>query len=131
MATHALALALLSQRPARALQIDAYESDTEVADVEAPPFVPVLVEVAPDAAAIAVGRVATEDMIMHCRDQNGDWHRLHPNKLQTACGVPFTNWGSANLRNGRYPENPLAKCECWTRAERAEADERDRLPSPP
>lgn len=98
-----------------------YEPDTEVVDVEdwSPP------------EPIARSRVATEDLTMHCRTEDDRWHRLHPNRLETACGYPFTNWGAGNTRSGRYPDHPLAEerpdgepCDCWTKAERSEADAR-------
>jgi hypothetical protein len=95
--------------------------DTEVVDVEEPP-------------PIAMGRVATEDLIVHVKDENGFWHRRHPVKLQTSCGMPWTNWNWRNHRPGRHIDPPLATvrpygepCDCWTRAEREEAAESDRL----
>jgi hypothetical protein len=89
----------------------AYEADTVVVDVEEP-------------TPVSVGRVPTRDLIMHCRDEHGKWHRLHPNQLKTACGQTFTAWQTGNVRSGRYPDHPLAECECWTTAERTEADDR-------
>lgn len=76
---------------------------------------------------IALGRVPTEDLIVHVRDENGHWHRRHPVKLQTSCGKPWTNWSHENRRDGRHINPPLADCECWTTAEREEAAESERL----
>ena len=99
-----------------------YVPDTLVADVEEE-WLP--------AEPLARGRVATEDLTMHCRTEDNRWHRLHPNRLETACGYPFTHWGTGNTRSGRFPDHPLAEtrpdgepCDCWTRAERSEAEGR-------
>lgn len=97
------------------------EDDTEVVDVEeAPP-------------EIAIGRVATKDLIMHVMDERGQWHRLHPSTTKTACGFPINFYRSVP-RDNRRLEHPLATvrpdgepCDCWTRAERKEADDDELL----
>lgn len=102
------------------LQSLSYEDDTEVVDVEEPPP--------------SIGRVATEDLSVHVRDENGFWHRRHPVKLQTSCGMPWRNWSWQNRRDGRHIDPPLAEvrpdgepCDCWTREERKEAADQARL----
>lgn len=128
-----------------ALARDHYAQDKEVIDVEGPPFRPTAFEheltldpVPPfrpvrldrDVQAsppIAIGRVKTEDLIVHVH-VDGYWHRLHPSTVKTACGLAV-NYARSATRDGRRPEHPLAPppCDCWTRLERAEADEAYRL----
>lgn len=114
-----------------------YEPDKRVEDVEEPPFLPAAFEhelafapVPPfrperlelDAESIAIGRVKTEDLIVHiCLPETGEWHRLHPSTVKTACGLPV-NYVRSATRDGRHAEHPLAPCDCWTRVEREEAD---------
>jgi hypothetical protein len=104
---------------ARAYAFEDYE-DTEVVDVEEPPAVSTQ-------APFPRGRVDTKDLIVHVRDDSDAWHRLHPTKLVTACGLEITNWKAGNTRAGLHVEHPLAMCECWTTAEREEANEKFRL----
>jgi hypothetical protein len=94
-----------------------YEPDTEVVDERD----------LDQERQIAMPRVATEDLIMHVRDEAGNWHRRHPRRLETACGQKWMNWGYQNERSGRLIEPPLAACDCWSKAEREEADESEKL----
>lgn len=94
------------------------DSDTEVSDVEEPPFS------ARD--FFPRGRVDTKDLLMQVRDAERRWHRLHPTRLRTACGLVVTQWHADNIRHGLSIEHPLAECECWTTAERTEADDKRR-----
>lgn len=93
----------------RVYQYEAVD-ETEVVDVEElqpPPSRP---------------RVDTADLTMHVAiPESGEWHRLHPSTVKTACGIPVNYWRS-DKRNGRVVEHPLAPCACWTDDERAEAD---------
>jgi hypothetical protein len=80
---------------------------------------------------IAVARVSTGDLIVHYKDDDGYWHRLHASTTKTACGKPV-NYHRApdRAKPGRRLEHPLAwpstcggvSC-CWTDAERLEADQ--------
>jgi hypothetical protein len=94
-----------------------YVPDKEVVDVDE----------LPQPALLRRGRVDTKDLPVHVRDDDDRWHRLHPMKLITACGLPVTNWRPDSTRRGMHIEHPLALCECWTTAEREEANEAFRL----
>jgi hypothetical protein len=95
------------------------DEETEVCDVDEPPVSSRLL--------FPRGRVDTKDLLMQVRDENERWHRLHPTKLRTACGMTVTEWQAENVRHNLRIEHPLAMCECWTTAEREEADEKFRL----
>lgn len=89
----------------------AYEDETVVVDVD---------DWQPEPGPIARPRVETRDLTVHVI-LDGYWHRLHPNTVETACGLSVNFWRSTTRRE-RHLEHPLAPCECWTRRERAEAD---------
>lgn len=69
------------------------------------------------------GRVDTGDLEVHVRDDDDEWHRLHPTKLITACGLSITNWKAGNTRAGLHAQHPLAQCECWTTIEWGDAND--------
>ena len=63
----------------------------------------------------------------HIRLDDG-WHRMAPDGLETACGVPIDMRLQIEVRPGRFLEHPLApplsqggRCECWTTRERDKA----------
>jgi hypothetical protein len=92
--------------------------DTEVIDVEEPP-------------QLSRPRTATEDLTVHVYIQNdgkrkAGWHRLSANTMHTSCSteedpIPVS-LRTDSPKNRRDIKHPLAPCECWTTAERREAD---------
>jgi hypothetical protein len=110
-----------------ALAYDQYQldsEDTEVTDVEEPPLVSI---------SISRPRTATQDLTVHVYVENDGWHRLHATELETSCStaedpVPV-NFRTDTVKNRRAIEHPLSRrkhCDCWTRRERKEADDRYR-----
>ena len=105
---------------AEALAYDSYqlESDAEAPDVEEPPLV-------------SIPRTATRDLTVHVYVENDGWHRLHASELETSCSTEEepvrVNFRTDTVKNRRAIEHPLSNrkgCDCWTRAERKEADRR-------
>lgn len=95
---------------------DTTDDDTEVIDVD------------DWHQLINLGRVPTDELTMHIMPLNTQtghcyWHRLHESTGKTACGMPVSFLAS-DVRYGRRIEHPLSPhCDCWTKAERAEADQ--------
>lgn len=85
---------------------------------------------------IARNRVDTEELGVHVYipdDGSGrppGWHRAHATELETSCSteekpVPIS-YMKDEMKNRREIKHPLPPCECWTTAERREADRRYR-----
>lgn len=93
---------------ARHYERSEYERDVEIVD-----------------EPISVPRVSTEELAMHVQLDDG-WHRQDAGGIETACGIPINVRLMLGTRNERHLEHPLARCECWTKRERAKAGDKYR-----